>query len=829
MDSSPNNAPDTHSGIPWPEAYADLLAVIEEQWEVEQGPFLTRRLSGKSGAQVFAADIASRDFTGQAILKLDAAPDPEWHEQSEAERHRLAFESAPEYASRHLPRLLHTLEHDSKMAILSSIAGRGLEYATPWHLCAYDRQLETIRRVAGELLGDWNSGYSLADGLQRPRELLESWLGHRLDPNESRIHAFLADTCGFSPNESTLAFEGHWYPNPLAFATDAVDLPDKVQMRSVKGFQHGDFHGFNLLIGAPANSAEYFLIDLSDYQSDQFLFFDHAYFELNHLLFGREHVDDTHWESIVDHLSYFHHPKENQGLRGDDVGLVELITALRRALLEWVDRHESNRLSYMESQYLLARVASGLNFANKPISERSRRKAFVYAASNLKDYLKILNVEWPKHGPAFSIREGDRESVEPAGSFSSQMGATHTNPPLPDKPAIAVLPFENMSGDADQEYFADGVTMEILTTLSRTDWLMVISRSSTFGYKGQAVDPKRVSRELGVHYIVEGDVRRSGDRVRVTARLVDGRSGHTIWTDRYERAMTDVFDLQDEIAQAIVGNIDSELKVTELESASRRRGDLTVWEKFHRGLWHFFKFTESDTQRTRELMAELTRTAPDFALAHSMLAVLDTRNVLRGYADDRGKDLAHALEHAERAVTLDDGSSLAHFALGRVHTMLGNYEEGVSECELAVSLNPSSSLAYASLAMALFNSGHAADALPLVDTSIRLSPKGPGMPLKLIAKAWIHYTLGNLNEAEGFARAIPSQFQTDPYRWLLLAAICAHENRSEEARAAIARVLEARSDMSLALFRRSWQHMAPAYLDKMLGDLAKAGLPEEST
>jgi len=830
VNSSPYNDPDAPSGIPWPEPYGDLLPALKSQWAVEQGPFLTRRLSGKSGALVFAADIASQDFTGQAILKLDHAPDPHWRELGEAERHRLAFEAAPEFASKHLPRLLHSLEHGSKMAILSSIAGRGLEYATPWHLCAYDRQLETIRRVSGELLEDWNSGYSLADGIQKPQSLLESWLQYRLDPDESRIHGFLADNCGIAPDEPTIAFEGHWYPNPLAFASNVIELPEKVQLRSARGFLHGDFHGFNLLVGAPATEPEYFLIDLANYESDQYLFFDHALFELNYLLYGREHVDDKHWESILDHLSYFHHLKGHEGLRGDDVGLVDLTTQLRRGLLDWVERHESNRLSYMESQYLLARVATGLNFVNKPISERSRRKAFVYAASNLKDYLKVLNVDWPKHGPAFSIREGDRGGAEAATGrdFSSQVSSTHVNPSLPDKPAIAVLPFENTSGDADQDYFVDGVTMEILTVLSRVDWLMVISRSSTFGYKGRAVDPKQVARELGVHYIVEGDVRKSADRVRVTATLVDGRNGHAIWVDRYDRAMTDVFALQDEIAQAIVGNIDSELKSSELELASRRQGDLSVWDKFQKGLWHFFKFTESDTERTRELMTELTRSAPEFALAHAMLAILDTRKVLRGFAEDRAETLGYALEHAKRAVALDDRSSIAHLALGRVYTMLDDYDEGISECETAVAMNPSSSLAYASLAMALFNSGRAAEAMSPIDTSIRLSPKGPGMPLKLVGKAWINYTLGHLEEAEGFARAIPHQFQTDPYRWLLLAAVCAHENRIEEARSAIDKVLEARSDMSLALFRKSWSHMTPEYLDMMLADLAIAGLPAES-
>ena len=831
MDSSPHNDLDAHSGIPWPAAYGDLLPVVVRAWGIEQGPYLTRRLSGKSGALVFAADIAGRDFDGQAILKLDRAPDPAWREASEADRHRLAFEAAPDYASRHLPRLLHALEHDGRLAILSSIAGGGLEYATPWHLCAYDRQLESVRRVSGEILERWNGGYRLAEGIQRPQSLLESWLRYRLDPGESRIHGFLADDCGLAPDEPTIAFEGHWYPNPLAFASNAIELPEKVRMRSVKGFLHGDFHGFNLLLGSPSGDPDYFIIDLANYENDQFLFFDQALFELNYLLYGREHADDTHWESILDYLSYFRHSTGYEGLRGDDVGMVDLVSALRRSVLDWVERHENNRLSYMEAQNLLARVAAGLNFVNKPISERSRRKGFLYAASNLKDYLKVLGVEWPKHGPAFSTREGDRDGAGDAGGtiHSTRVGAAHVNPPLPDKPAIAVLPFENMSGDANEEYFVDGVTMEIITALSRVDWLMVISRGSTFGYKDQAVDPKRVARELGVHYVVEGDVRKSADRIRVTARLVDGRNGHTLWVDRFERPMSDVFDLQDEIAQSIVGNIDRELKVSEQESAYRRKGDLTVWEKFHKGLWHFFKFTDEDTERTRALMTELTKTAPDFALAHAVLAILDTRRVLREFPDDRAEILDRALEHAERAAALDDRSSIAHLALGRVHTMRGDHDEGISECELAETLNPSSSLARAGLAAALFASGRAAEALPCIDASIRLSPKGPGMPLKLIGKAWILYFLGNLAEAEAFARAVPPKAQIVLYRWLLVAAIRAHENRTDEARAAVARALEARGDMSLAVLAGTWSFLTPAYLDTMLADLSKAGLPAEST
>ena len=819
----------TGAGLPWPEAFADLLPAIRDDWDLRDEILLTRRLSGKSGALVFAADVSSREFSGQAILKLDRAPDPSWNEQSEAERHRLAFDSAPEYAARHLPSLLHTLHRDSQLAILSSVAGRGLEYSLPWHLCPFDRQLETLGRVSRELLEDWNRDYVLAPGLVEPRALLASWLRYRLDPVESRIHGFLADECNLSPDEPSVSYEGHWYPNPLAFATAARVLPEKVQLRAATGIQHGDFHGFNLLIGsAPAAEQDYFVIDLANYENDQFLFYDHALFELNYLLFGREHVDDANWESLLDHLSYFRHLQGYDGLRGDDVGLMEMVRTLRRAVLDWIDRHESNRLSYMEAQYLLARVAVGLNFVNKPISAESRRKAFMYAASNLKDYLKINAVEWPKHGPPFGTQAAPRVGAAstPAASSGAAAVATHEDPPLPGKPAIAVLAFENLSGDPEQEYFADGVSLEILAALARIDWLLVISRGSTFAYKGQAVDPKRVSRELGVHYVVEGDVRKAGERVRVSVRLEDGRNGHTIWTERYERPLADVLALQDEIAETIVNNIDSELKASERETGHRRREPLSVWDRFQKGLWHVFRFTEEDDEIARGHMLRLVETAPDFALPHAVLAIIDTREVLLGSAEDADAVIASALGQARRAVRLDDRSSVARIALGRVHTLLGNFEDAITETEMAIALNPSSSVAYAHHAFALLSSGRATEALESLETSIRLSPRGPGLAVKLLGKAWALYDLDRAAEAVDVIQRAPHRRDTEAFRWILLAALYAHLDRPEDARAAAEALIRIRKNMTVGRFAGSWKHFAPEVLDRFVRDLRKAGVPE---
>ncbi|MCG8370625.1 MAG: hypothetical protein MJA32_08960, partial [Proteobacteria bacterium] len=208
-----------HLGLPWPDDYRELQPLIREEWGVGDELYLHHKLSGKSGAVVYAADISSRDFSGQAILKLDHSPDPEWQEKTEAERHQHAIELAPDYAAAHLPKILHTLHHGDGLAVLSTIAGRGLEYAKPWAECGHDVQLSVAHELSRSLLEDWNGGYELVKGLRAPQDLLRGWLGYRLDPDESRLYGFLKDDCGLAPNAKSLVCEGHWYPNPLAFAT----------------------------------------------------------------------------------------------------------------------------------------------------------------------------------------------------------------------------------------------------------------------------------------------------------------------------------------------------------------------------------------------------------------------------------------------------------------------------------------------------------------------------------------------------------------------------------------------------------------------------------
>ena len=813
-----------HLGLPWPQAYQDVRGSIHEQWGVAGDIYLSRQLSGKSGALVYEADLVSRDFTGQAILKLDQSADSDWQEDDEAKRHKRAFELSPDFASEHLPRIIHTLHHGNYFAILSTIAARGLEYVTPWAACPHDRQLDSLARLSRELLEDWNRDYQIAPGMLLPQDLLRGWLDYRLDPERSRLHTFLTNDCGLGIDEPSLIFQGHWYPNPMAFASSTSNEMERLRLRAVVGQIHGDLHGFNMLLGASRDDDEsYFLIDLANYEDNQFLFFDHAYFAFSHLLAARGEASAGDWDSILDQLADRYQSKQDRHLRGDDLGLFQLLQTLHKELFDWVDRHQANRLSYMENQFLLANVAVGVNFASKGISHRLRQLGFIYAASYLRSYLERNRVDWPTHGPQFVLSD----------STSPGMGALNTqedeHPPLPDKPGIAVLAFDNLSGNPDEEYFADGMTQEIIAELSRIDWLMVISCGSSFAYKSRETPVKQVARELGVHYVVEGSVRRADNKVRVTAQLTDAIDGQHLWADRYQRNLEDVFALQEEIAGAIVANIDYELKLVEGDHASRKRGHVSTWDKFQKGMWHFYKFTELDASAAMEQFSDLVKQSPGFAPAQAALSLVASRHILLGELGDEEK-LKELLEktnrHAAQAVAADDSNSLAHMAFSRALMLHGEHDRAIEEGEIAVNLNPSSSGARLMLAQALVWAGRVEEALPILDLSIRLSPKGPFLEFKKLAQAVALYYLGELDKAEQAARSVVHGHRIKYGGLIVLAATLARQDRLEEAGDAIQALLRIRPKLTASRLTTTWRGMSPSIEASLTEGLRKAGLPD---
>jgi len=265
-------------------------------------------------------------------------------------------------------------------------------------------------------------------------------------------------------------------------------------------------------------------------------------------------------------------------------------------------------------------------------------------------------------------------------------GARHKGaaPLIQTKPSIAVLPFANMSGDPEQEYFSDGITEDILTALSRLHWFFVISRNSSFVYKAKAVDAKQIGRELGVDYILEGSVRKAGTRLRVAAQLIDAESGAHHWAQSYDRELTDIFDVQDEITQRVTAAIEPRLVAAEaVRSQSRSADDLNAWDMVMRALAHFWKMTAAESGMAIGMLREAVRRYPDYGPAHSMLAFALLVSGHVGWILE-SEDEAEAAELARRAAEIDPEDPWAHLALGYVAFTQRQTEEAIRECLRAI-------------------------------------------------------------------------------------------------------------------------------------------------
>ena len=313
------------------------------------------------------------------------------------------------------------------------------------------------------------------------------------------------------------------------------------------------------------------------------------------------------------------------------------------------------------------------------------------------------------------------------GEVPARVAEAESPPPLPDKPSIAVLPFQNMSGDPEQEYFADGMVEEIITALSRFKWLFVIARNSSFIFKGKAVDVKEVGRRLGVRYVLEGSVRKASGKVRITGQLIDAMTGAHIWADRFERDLTDVFALQDEVTVAVVSAIQPKLLQTEIAMATRRRPEnLTAYDFYLRALQQHY-------QTTREGLAEALRLAhraleldPRFGLVAALAGICHKLNLTLGHANDPQFERKEAVRLLRLALSLDDNDpdTLAWACIISAFTV-GDSESEIEMADRAVALNPNSHLAWHGRGWAYRNSGLPEEAVRSFERAIRMSPIDP--------------------------------------------------------------------------------------------------------
>jgi adenylate cyclase len=393
-----------------------------------------------------------------------------------------------------------------------------------------------------------------------------------------------------------------------------------------------------------------------------------------------------------------------------------------------------------------------------------------------------------------------------------------------EAPSIVVLAFQNMSTDPEQAYFADGIAEDIITDLSKISGLLVIARNSAFSYKGRTLDLRQVCRELGVRYALEGSVRRAGNRVRITAQLIDGTSGGHLWAERYDRELTDIFELQDEVTRKIVAALEVRLTPEERRRvAGRGTGNVEAYDWYLRGRELVWRHTRDAVAEARPLLERALALDPNFVLPYVHLALGHVQDYVNRWSADPERSLALAGELADRAAGLDPAEPQARFALAIVHIWQRRLEESIADARRAIALDPNFADAYGTLGNALHYAGRAAESLEQYAQMARLNPHYP--PIFLFFMAQDHFALGHYQEAARLLeRRLARQPESDISR-VLLAACYGWLGRADEARAAWEEALRINPDYSLEHRRRILPYQDPAIFEQVVAGLRQAGLP----
>ena len=396
--------------------------------------------------------------------------------------------------------------------------------------------------------------------------------------------------------------------------------------------------------------------------------------------------------------------------------------------------------------------------------------------------------------------------------------------PLPDKPSIAVLPFENMSGDREQDYFSDGITEDIITEISKIPSLFVIARHSSFVYKNMAVPVRRIGQDLGVRYVLEGSVRRAGNRLRITTQLSDSGSEHQLWVERYDRDLEDIFAVQEEVAQKVAEALEVTLGMGEKEQAVRLYTDnLEAYDYFLRGRAYQARSTKDANSRAQEVLERAIELDPGFAGAYAILSHTHWRDWRNLWSEDPNP-LERALEAAEMAVALDESLPLAHTCLAWVQVFRKQYEEALAEGRRAISLDPNFAEGYARLGLILSLAGEPEEAVRSVQQAMRLSPHYP--PSFILYLGHAYYSMGKYEEA---IAALRKSLTGNPEALgcnLLLAVIYSDLGHTEEAEAQVAEVLRISPRVTVEHLGDCLAFKDKALAERYLDALHKAGLPE---
>ena len=416
--------------------------------------------------------------------------------------------------------------------------------------------------------------------------------------------------------------------------------------------------------------------------------------------------------------------------------------------------------------------------------------------------------------------------VQSAGHDAAELVPAAEPLPLPERPAIAVLPFQNMSPDPDQEYFADGLIEDIITGLSRQPWFSVIARNSSFTYKGQPVNVRDVGAQLGVRYVLEGSVRKAANRVRVTGQLIDAANGNHLWAEKYDRELADIFALQDDITNRVIGSVSPQILVAEAARVQRKPPQsIDAWDLVMQAVPHMWRMSAQEHARAQELLRKAIELDGNYAHAHALLGWtylsmfnLDTRGPIGDFIEE-------ALAAGARAVTLDDEEPWAHLVLGLGHACRRRPQLAFRHLSKSVELNPSFALGYAGLGFALACGGQPESALQALDDAHRLSPRDPFLAIYAPTVRYMAlFALKRYEEAVAVCRATTAAHPNHAGAWRLMTVSLGLLGKTDEARDALAHTRTLQSDLSGAQVEIDTVYANPADRSRFLEGLRKAGL-----
>jgi len=406
------------------------------------------------------------------------------------------------------------------------------------------------------------------------------------------------------------------------------------------------------------------------------------------------------------------------------------------------------------------------------------------------------------------------------------VNSTGTSKTGSEKPSIAVLALTNMSNDPDQDFIGDGITEDLITALSKIRSFKVISRESTFSYKDMAIDVRQVAKELGVRFVLEGSVRKAGNRVRVTVQLIDAETGHHVWAERYDREMEDIFDLQDEMVRVIASALEPELNAFERERAVNKSPDnLDAWELYQRALWHMWTFEGENIRTAMELFKRASDADPKFAPAYAYYAYCCYQFVILGITENADALLQEGLESARKALQCDDRDAISYFAIGRIHMMLGDHDASIAALRKSIELNPCFAQAYHGLGFALSLAGELEESKLTTKLAVAMSPRDPMMWAFTIVHA-LNYILSEEYEAalEWANKTLQIPNATGYWSHAVKAAALANLGRVDEAKQSLALAREAIPDLSIGFLETNLPIKHAGGLDPYLDGLRKCGL-----